>query len=134
MRPWACCLGLQMSPCRVVTSADDGARSHYRSGRSIGFYGVLRMVRELFYAAALLVPGLAYAGNPSADLSVQIVPAVPQVPAGAQAAGFTTLAANYDFSQPKYASQSNYLTCGVLSSNAGSVTTDFWQEVDGNGL
>src|SRR5215831_15560422 len=85
MRPWACCLGLQMSPCRVVTSADDGARSHYRSGRSIGFYGVLRMVRELFYTAALLVPGLAYAGNPSADLSVQIVPAVPQVPARPQA-------------------------------------------------
>ena len=87
-----------------------------------------------FFIAALLVPGLAYAENPSADLSVQIVPAGPQVPAGAQAAGFTTLAANYDFSQPKYASQSNYLTCGVLSSNAGSVTTDFWQEVDGNGL
>src|SRR5262249_10166574 len=50
---------------------------------------------------------------PSADLSVQIVPApsTPTIPAGAQAAGFTTLAVNYDFSQPQYANQSNWLGC-----------------------
>ena len=33
----------------------------------------------------------------------------------AVAAGFTTLAANYDFSQPFYATQSNYLTCITTS-------------------
>jgi hypothetical protein len=33
------------------------------------------MIKKLFFLAALLVPDLAYAANPSADLSVQIVPA-----------------------------------------------------------
>jgi hypothetical protein len=32
------------------------------------------MIRQLFSTAELLVPGLAYGGNPSADLSVQVVP------------------------------------------------------------
>ena len=35
------------------------------------------MIKKLLLGAALLVPGLAYAGNPSANLSVQIVPAMP---------------------------------------------------------
>jgi hypothetical protein len=58
----------------------------------------------LFLLVVLLAPSLAYAGSPSADLSVQIVPpappGIPAVPAGAKAAGFTTLAANYDFTIP----------------------------------
>jgi hypothetical protein len=33
------------------------------------------MIKRLFLAAALVAPGLAYAGNPSANLPVQIVPA-----------------------------------------------------------
>jgi hypothetical protein len=33
------------------------------------------MIKRLFFTAALLAPGLAYAGTPSADLSGQIVPA-----------------------------------------------------------
>src|SRR3954468_24749220 len=32
------------------------------------------MIKKLSFMAALLFSGLAYAGNPSADLSVQIVP------------------------------------------------------------
>jgi hypothetical protein len=32
------------------------------------------MIKQLFSTAALLVPGLAYGGNSSADLSVQVVP------------------------------------------------------------
>jgi hypothetical protein len=32
------------------------------------------MIKTLFFIAALLVPGFAYAGNPSADLSVQVFP------------------------------------------------------------
>ena len=83
------------------------------SGRSIVLYGVFSMIKKLFFMAALLAPGLAYGGNPSANLSVQIVPSGPAVPAAAQAAGFTTLAANYDFSQPFYATQSNWLDCGA---------------------
>jgi hypothetical protein len=34
-----------------------------------------------------------------------------QIPAGAQAAGYTTCASNFDFSLSFYATQSNYLTC-----------------------
>jgi hypothetical protein len=61
--------------------------------------------------AVLLAPDLAYCANPSANLSVQVVPAA-SVPAGAQAAGFTTLAANYDFSTTAYADpNTNWLDC-----------------------
>jgi hypothetical protein len=57
------------------------------------------MIKKLFFLAALLVPGLAFGGNPSADLSIQIMPAGsgPTPPAGASAAGFTTLALTLDF-------------------------------------
>ena len=65
------------------------------------------MIRKLSCAALLLVPSLAYGENPSADLSVQIVPPgiacdigpnySGPIPAGAQAKGFTHCAANYDF-------------------------------------
>jgi hypothetical protein len=76
------------------------------------------MIKRLFFMAALLMPSLAHGANPTADLSVQIVPAdaTPAVPAAAQAAGFTTLAKNWDFSQPLYARESNWLDCG-LSTN-----------------
>jgi hypothetical protein len=65
------------------------------------------MIKKLFFLGALLVPGLAYGGNPSADLSVQIVPAgtttstqcPSTAPAEAQAAGFTTLVFCQDFTQ-----------------------------------
>src|ERR1700761_1982291 len=79
--------------------------------------------------AALLAPVLAYGGSPSTDLSVQIVPAASPPPppptnltppAPAQAAGFTTLAANYDFTGQTsdgvhpanwYQTITNWLTC-----------------------
>jgi hypothetical protein len=59
------------------------------------------MIKQLLFTAALLLPGLAYSGNPSADLSGQVVPAGsgPAVPAPAQALGFTTLAFSTDFTQ-----------------------------------
>ena len=72
------------------------------------------MIKQLFFTAALLTPALAYAGTPRATLPGQIVP--PTVPAPAAAAGFTTLAANYDFSQPQYATQSNWLDCSDTNS------------------
>ena len=66
------------------------------------------MKKTLFFAAVLLAPSLAYSANPTAGLSVQVVPTAP---AEALAAGFTMLAANYDFSQSLYATQSNWLDC-----------------------
>lgn len=57
------------------------------------------MIKKLFFMAALLAPGLAYAGTPSATLPGQIVPAgsPPAVPAPATAAGFTTCIICSDF-------------------------------------
>src|ERR1700730_16567866 len=94
-------------------------RGHCLSVRSLVLYGVFSMIKKLFFMAALLAPGLAYGGNPSADLTGQIVPAGsgPPVPAPAAAAGFTTLAGNFDFSQPLYATQSNWLDCPTSSGN-----------------
>jgi hypothetical protein len=59
-------------------------------------------MKKLFFAAMLRAPSLASSANPGTDLIVQVVPAAlpPAVPAGVQPAGFTTLAANYDFTQP----------------------------------
>jgi hypothetical protein len=71
------------------------------------------MIRKLIFAAALLIPSIPYAANPSASFSDQVVPAGsdPAIPAEAQPAGFTTLAANFDFSQSFYATQSNWYDC-----------------------
>src|SRR6266478_9018702 len=76
------------------------------------------MIKKLFFTAALLVPGLANGADPSATLPVQIVPSgSPRaIPAGAQAAGFTTLALDADFSLPFYATQSNWLDCAGATS------------------
>lgn len=79
------------------------------------------MIKKLF-VAALLVPGLAYGANPSADLSVQIVPAgspAPAVPAQAAAAGFTTQVLNADFTQTTgtWSNTANFMTnCGAAES------------------
>jgi hypothetical protein len=97
------------------------------------------MNKTLFIAVMLLAPSLAY----SADLTVQVVPAAssPAVPAAAQAAGFTTLAANWDFSQATYATQSNWLDCNdnnsSLAWHAGvpgvtSIACNIFQTVDPN--
>jgi hypothetical protein len=68
------------------------------------------MMKQLFFIAALLVPGLAHGQNP-ASLSVTVVPGpgsiacdigpsyTGSIPAAAAKAGFTHCAANYDFTQ-----------------------------------
>lgn len=93
------------------------------------------MIRKLLFTAALLFPGLAYAGSPSADLSVQVVPADPPssitpdygpnyvcsgafctsgIPTPAYNAGFTHMALNGDFSNSLYSNISTWLTgCGA---------------------
>ena len=75
------------------------------------------MIKRLFFTAVLLMPSLAYAGNPSANLSVQVVPAAstPPLPAGAQAAGYTTLAFHSDFTSPSYSNVANWLDCAGAS-------------------
>jgi hypothetical protein len=75
------------------------------------------MIKRVFFTAALLVPGLACAGNPSADLTVQISPtgSVATPPAGAQAAGFTTLAADFDFSNTTMCIGSSCVPASPLS-------------------
>lgn len=67
------------------------------------------MLKQVFLGASLLATVLAYGASASTDLSVQIVPAASPTPpppppstglmppAAAQAAGFTTLALNLDF-------------------------------------
>jgi hypothetical protein len=74
------------------------------------------MIKQLFFTAALLAPSLAYAGNPSADLTIQIGPPPPPnpvVPAPAAAAGLTTQVLNADFSQPAYSNIANWVDgCG----------------------
>jgi hypothetical protein len=87
------------------------------------------MIIKLFSPALLVVPTLAYGENPSADLSVQIVPTgkvfacdigpdyLGSIPAPAQAAGFTHCAANYDFT-----STSNF-TYNGNTINFSNITT-----------
>jgi len=59
------------------------------------------MVKKLYLITALFVPCLAYAADPSASLSVQVVPpqSGPTIPTQAAAQGYTTLALNADFTQ-----------------------------------
>jgi hypothetical protein len=85
---------------------------------------IRNMIRTLFFGAALLVPGVPYAANPSASFSDQSVPSGSDsaIPAEAQAAGFTTLAANFDFSQSSYATQSNWYDCD------GSLPNLLWHQ------
>jgi hypothetical protein len=86
------------------------------------------MIKGLFHIATILAPTLAFAANPSANLSVQIVPPqyvpAPPVPAAAQAAGFTTLAANYDFTQPL---PTGWLDCaGPLNAPPSQPPAEAW--------
>ena len=89
------------------------------------------MIKKLFFSAALLAPGLAYGGNPTADLSVKIVPptsaACGTVPADVATVGFTTVALCNDFTTaiPNAVGTglpSNWLNCdGTQAPVAGNV-------------
>ena len=62
---------------------------------------MITLITPLLFAAALFLPSLAHGADPSANLSVQVVPpgSGPTLPPQAAAQGFTTLALNADFSQ-----------------------------------
>ena len=75
---------------------------------------MIKTIKTLSFTVALLVPGLAYAGNPSADLTVQIVPG--GLPGSILPPGNWTLAFNDEF-------------------NGTSLDTTFWTSAtDGTGL
>jgi hypothetical protein len=96
-------------------------------------------MKKLLFMAVLLVPGLAYGQNPSAELSVSVVPTsngiacgvgpayVGSVPTPAQTAGFTTCAANYDFTSSSnftfggktfnFSTVSTWMSCGTTSAS-----------------
>ena len=99
--------------------------NHRSAGQVIFIREVLDVIRKfLFVTSTLLLPYLAYAADPSAPLSVQVVPAgsSPMAPTGAQAAGFTTLALNSDFTQQL---PSNWLGgCAVAGSGAPTNLND----------
>ncbi len=93
------------------------------------------MIKQLILAAALVVPGLASAGDPSADLSIQVVPASPPgsiacdqgpnaaaIPAPAQKAGYTHCLLNADFTSAAYANPANWLAeCGASAGSLNAV-------------
>jgi len=73
------------------------------------------MLKELFSTAALLVPCIAYGADPR--LRVAAPGSAQSAPAGAVAAGFTTLALNSDFTKQL---RPNWLGgCPVAGSGVG---------------
>jgi hypothetical protein len=100
------------------------------------------MIKTLFVTAALLAPGFAYAGNPSADLSVQVVPATTAGPCGtiigqagtdAAAAGFNTCALYNDFTTAIPNSVGTGLPAGWLNCNGNTADTGAVWNVNGPG-
>jgi hypothetical protein len=98
-------------------------------------YGIRNMIRKLFLAAALLVPGLAYGANPSADLSVKVVPAgkagicgviMGQAATDAAAAGFNTCALYNDFTTAIPNSVGTGLPSNWLDCNLDGGTSAVW--------
>ena len=96
------------------------------------------MIKTLFFISALLLlPGLGYAGNPSAPFSDQVVPADPpssvacgygpnysgSIPAPAQAAGFNTCAVNLDFGSAALSNPATYIDCMGAGSPILSTTS-----------
>jgi len=95
------------------------------------------MMKTVFLTIALLVPGLAYGGNPSANLSVQVIPAgnastcdaiMGQAATDAATAGFNTCALYNDFTTPipntvGTGLPSNWLDCNL---DAGTSSVWYW--------
>lgn len=79
------------------------------------------MIKKRLFTTALLVPCLACGADPSTNLSVELVPpgSTPPVPAGAAAAGFTTLALNSDWT---HSMPSNWLGGCPVAGNGAPVT------------
>jgi hypothetical protein len=94
------------------------------------------VVKRLLMVVALLAPAVAYGSDPGNDLSVPILPAAspapppsgggPSPPTEAAKAGFTTLAANYDFSTSTYARQSNWLDWTGTNTNSNFLWHNSW--------
>jgi hypothetical protein len=87
------------------------------------------MKKTLFFAAVLLVPSLAHSANPSADLSVQVVPPSSNgiacdvgpnytgtIPDGAAKAGYTHCLMNLDFTNAQFTNVNTWINCFGASS------------------
>jgi hypothetical protein len=90
------------------------------------------MIKKLLLTAALLAPGLAHAGTPSAILTGQIVPpgqdpTVPAPPTAAQVAGFTVCVVCTDFT----ASSGGVWFNGAAVSGANASQTNTWLDCAG---
>ena len=114
-------------------------------------------MRYLWLAFLIGWSGSAYAAmgtSPSVDVPITISSSGPTAPPGAVAAGFTTLAANYDFTQPMpagwlgcspddgqthqwYQQPNNTFPCNIAQttdpSTGGSVLNIQWLPSYGNG-
>ena len=59
----------------LLSGRRNADKCHYfHARRAIIGHELLDMIKKLFFMAALLMPGLAYVGNLSVDLSIQVVP------------------------------------------------------------
>jgi hypothetical protein len=93
------------------------------------------MMKTVFLTIALLVPGLAYGGNPSANLSVQVIPAgnastcdaiMGQAATDAATAGFNTCALYNDFTTAIPNSVGTGLPSNWLDCNLDGSTSAVW--------
>ena len=100
------------------------------------------MIKKLLFTTALVVPSIAYAANPTATFSDQVVPAgsdpiacdigpsyTGSIPEPAQAMGYTHCAANYNFTNSYFTTVSNWLAC----TDDGTTFYLFWLEQAGAG-
>jgi hypothetical protein len=91
---------------------------------------MMKVTKSGLLTATLVIPCLAQGADPSANLSVQVVPpgSGPTVPSQAAAAGFTTLALNSDFTQQL---PSNWLGGCAVAGN-GQPVGDFFSDDTGH--
>lgn len=87
------------------------------------------MIKGLFFAAALLAPGLAYGGGPTATLSDQVVdpPGPPTPPTQASVAGFTTCIICMDFT----AASGGVFVNGSAPAGVNAAQTNTWLDCGG---
>jgi hypothetical protein len=97
-----------------------------RVEREHNLYRGVGTMRYLWLAFFIGWSSSAYAAmgtSPSVDVPITISPSGPTPPPGAVAAGFTTLAANYDFTQPLPA---NWLGCAPFDGNTHQWYQGLW--------
>src|ERR1700730_17424147 len=120
---------MEDSCMRIILCSDGSCGTEHNLYRLRPHKGV-GIMKYLCLAFVIGWSGAAYAAtgtSPPVTVPITIPSSGPTPPAEAVAAGFTTLAANYDFSQPFYATQSNWLDCtGALTGASVPSATWHW--------